>query len=110
MSHTFEPGVYTLTDDRFGASFDLHGGNNTTTIAYPFHGGENQRWEFINLGAGFAIKSARTHDYLSIDLSALCSGVPAPARTSKFPVCWEIEAQKHVDSTGDDEDEDVLIR
>jgi hypothetical protein len=52
----------------------------------------------------------RTHDYISVDIAALSAGKSAPVHTSKFPVCWEVEAQKPADTNGDDEDEDALIR
>jgi hypothetical protein len=42
-SHTLEPGVYILSDDRFGATFDLSGGDNKSAIAFNRHGWENQQ-------------------------------------------------------------------
>jgi len=105
-----EPAIYTLNDSRWGATFDLSGGDNRSAIAFSYHGWENQQWEFIRFGEGYAIRNVRERTYLSIDLAAFLHNGVGPAISTAYPTCWDIEAQKVAEENGDDEDEDVLIR
>ncbi|VDB86108.1 unnamed protein product [Peniophora sp. CBMAI 1063] len=111
-SVALEPGAYVLTDHKWGAALDLHGGNNRSAIAFGLHGFENQQWEVVHMGDGFALRNVRERSWLSIDLPALAQTGIAPALSVQWPVCWEVEAHKLPSSEeqGDDSDEDVLVR
>ncbi|KZV62079.1 hypothetical protein PENSPDRAFT_758969 [Peniophora sp. CONT] len=111
-SVALEPGVYVLTDHKWGAALDLHGGNNRSAIAFGLHGFENQQWEFVRMGEGFGLRNVRERLWLSLDLPELAKTGMAPVISVKWPACWEVEAHKLPSSEelGDDSDEDVLLR
>ncbi|KAA1473288.1 hypothetical protein DENSPDRAFT_742293, partial [Dentipellis sp. KUC8613] len=98
-----EPGVYTITDASWGTALDLSGGDNRSAIAFSVHGWENQQWEFVPLGPGYAIKSVHNGSYLTMD-GRLHDNVPLI--TTPFPVSWDVE----VYSGGEEDDDDVLVR
>ncbi|CAE6381329.1 unnamed protein product [Rhizoctonia solani] len=61
---SFQPGIYhlinvktarhqdlsSLSQESQVAALDLSGGDQQSIIAFPFHGGDNQKWEFIPVG------------------------------------------------------------
>jgi hypothetical protein len=47
----FEPGVYTVTDVRWGMALDLSNGDNRSPIAFGSHGWENQQVSTIDFRA-----------------------------------------------------------
>ncbi|TFY75247.1 hypothetical protein EWM64_g8765, partial [Hericium alpestre] len=98
-----EPGVYTITDATWGTALDLSGGDNKSAIAFSVHEWDNQQWDFIPLGPGYAIRSVHNGSYLTMD-GRLHDNVPLV--TTPFPVSWEVE----VYNGGEDEDDDVLVR
>ncbi|THH05741.1 hypothetical protein EW146_g9818 [Bondarzewia mesenterica] len=100
------PGVYTMTTLSWDTALDLHGGNNKYAIAFGVHGGENQQWEFLPLGTGYAIRSMRNAEYLSLD-GKLEPGVSIV--TIPFRVFWEVEIVEDVIEE-EDRDEDVVVR
>lgn len=106
-----EPTTYILNDSRWGKTCDLSGADNRSIIAFSYHGRENQQWEFIRFGDGYAIRNVRSQSYLSVDLAMFSCNGSSPAIVTPFLMCWEIEVQKSAkEVTSDDEDKDVLIR
>ncbi|KAI0049122.1 carbohydrate-binding module family 13 protein [Auriscalpium vulgare] len=103
-----DPGVYTLTDVRWGMSLDLSGADDRSLIGFGMHGWENQQWEFSRLGAGYMIRSMHSQAFATLDGFNMQSGGVASIAAGSFPVCWDLEVLTHFDS--EDEDEDIYAR
>ncbi|KAI0942693.1 hypothetical protein AcW1_003256 [Taiwanofungus camphoratus] len=91
LHHTWSPGTYVLLNAKSGTALDLSGANQRALIGFPVHMGQNQQWEFIPSGRGYAIRSACPSMcglYLTID-SSLCEHAAIIA--SPFPASWNIE-------------------
>ncbi|KAI0065086.1 hypothetical protein BV25DRAFT_1799019, partial [Artomyces pyxidatus] len=101
-----DPGVYTLTDVRWGMALDLSGGDGRSAIGFAKHGWENQQWEWSPLGAGYTIRSVQSQAYLAVDnFNNIQNGRAAPIVTSSFPACWDMEIL-----TDDDDDDGIYAR
>lgn len=84
-------GVYIMTDAIWGTTLDLHGGDNTSAIAYDMHGGENQQ--------------VRDLSVLSTVLSSSLTATIVGIYVSWFWICHQKHAQwiifEHRWETGD---------
>ena len=56
-------GTYILVNAHNSSAADLSARDNETIIGYPQHGAENQQWEFIPTGNGYAIRSVKVPNY-----------------------------------------------
>lgn len=61
---TWPPGTYSLVNARTNTAADLSGGDYKSIIGYSLHGGENQQWEFLPSGNGYAIRCIRTPHHI----------------------------------------------
>ncbi|KAH9173194.1 hypothetical protein EDB89DRAFT_1812301, partial [Lactarius sanguifluus] len=87
-----EPGLYTVTDVRWGMALDLSGADNRSVIAFGSHGWENQQWEFQSCGSGFVIKSVSAGLFLAVeDLQGLHRDGSTEVVAGHFPMCWDME-------------------
>ncbi|SJL01095.1 uncharacterized protein ARMOST_04411 [Armillaria ostoyae] len=90
-----KPGIYRiqLADpslEKGNTHVDLSGQDLRTIIGFPGHDGDNQRWEFATLGAGYSIRSVYNGSYLSIDFKTLHEPRPHVVASS-FPVSWDVK-------------------
>ncbi|KAK0455691.1 uncharacterized protein EV420DRAFT_1552763 [Desarmillaria tabescens] len=90
-----KPGIYgiQLADpnlEKGNTHVDLSGQDLRTIIGFSGHDGDNQRWEFATLGAGYSIRSVYNGTYLSIDFKALNERRPHIVASS-FPVSWDVK-------------------
>ncbi|KZT08244.1 carbohydrate-binding module family 13 protein [Laetiporus sulphureus 93-53] len=87
------PGTYALLNARSGTALDLSGADRRSVLGYPSHMGENQQWEFLPNGKGYAIRSARMS--LLGGLFLTVEGVYDGARIigSPYPTSWDV----HID-------------
>jgi len=71
---------------------DLAGYDLTTILAYGTHGGDNQKWEFAKLGAGYSIQSKHNGSFITLksDLAENGGLVATP-----YPVSWDLEADPY---------------
>ena len=99
----FEAGIpgtaYVLVNARYpGQALTVDMIDRKTIIGYPTQFGQNQQWEFVPSGAGFAIRSMLPQSggkklYLSVgDWTAGSDDVKVVAST--FPVAWNIDGSK----------------
>jgi len=92
VSGSIIPGVYYIVNDQnHDLVLDVAGYDTRTVLAYGKLGGDNQKWEFIKFGAGYAIKSLINQQpglYLSVEFGALENNGTI---VSPFPVSWEME-------------------
>ncbi|EIM84729.1 uncharacterized protein STEHIDRAFT_158445 [Stereum hirsutum FP-91666 SS1] len=102
-----QTGVYTITDATWNTAMDLSGKDNKSVISYTKHGMDNQLWEIIPLGAGYAIRSIRKGTYITVD-NALEEESFVIA--TDFPVAWDIEVSRVVADRKDDEGVTVSIK
>jgi len=86
-----EPGIYSIISLSTGSVVDLHGGDNRSIIGFSSHPGDNQKWEFIPLGAGYMIRCIRFGLYLAP--TALCNGGAVIA--TEYPVSWKVEVDQN---------------
>ncbi|KAH9032226.1 hypothetical protein EDB85DRAFT_1827446, partial [Lactarius pseudohatsudake] len=99
-----EPGLYTVTDVRWGMALDLSGADNRSVIAFGSHGWENQQWEFQSCGSGFVIKSVSAGVFLALeDLQGLHRDGSTEVVAGQFPMCWDMEI---MDNGSADNEED----
>lgn len=89
-----KPGIYgiQLADslEKGNTYVDLSGQDLRTIIGFTAHGGDNQRWEFATLGAGYSIRSTYNGSYLSVDFKTLRELRPHVVASS-FPVSWDVK-------------------
>ncbi|KAM5545466.1 hypothetical protein V8D89_000504 [Ganoderma adspersum] len=52
-------GTYILVNAHNSSAADLSARDNNSILGYPQHGAENQQWEFIPTGNGYAIRSVK---------------------------------------------------
>ncbi|KAH8111572.1 ricin B lectin domain-containing protein [Phellopilus nigrolimitatus] len=83
-----EPGIYIMRNFRSNSVIDLSGADSKTIIGFPWHGHENQQWEFDRLGDGWYIRSVHTGGYLTIE-KGMGNGFPVVA--NNYPVSWVVE-------------------
>lgn len=86
------PGPYMLLNSRSGTALDLSGADRQTVIGYPPHGGENQQWDFIPSGNGYAIRSVWPSDKYDCGLYLTVQALQdhAPVIATPFPVSWDV--------------------
>jgi len=85
-----QPGVYYIeSDQNRNMVLDLAGYDWITILAFPKHGGDNQKWEFAPLGPGYSIKSVLKGTYITLNTGAIENG---SLIASPYPVSWELEA------------------
>jgi len=58
---------YLLNAQAPDACVDLSLGDNRSVIAFPYHGGDNQKWTFTQEGDGWTIKNVMLGTYLASD-------------------------------------------
>ncbi|KAH9058120.1 hypothetical protein EDB87DRAFT_953047 [Lactarius vividus] len=111
-SRKLEPGVYTVTDVRWGMALDLSGADNRSVIAFGPHGWENQQWEFQSCGSGFIIKSVSAGLFLALeDLQGLHRDGSTEVVAGQFPMCWDMEIMDNGSADNEEDgDGDVYAR
>nr|VWO98266.1 Class V myosin (Myo4), putative [Ganoderma boninense] len=96
----FEAGIpgtaFVLVNARYpGQALTIDMLDRRSVVGYPTQFGQNQQWEFIPSGAGFAIRSmlpvpaGAKKLYLSVGDWCNCDDVPVVV--SLYPVAWEVE-------------------
>lgn len=95
MDDSLKPGIYRIqladpNPEKSDIHIDLSGQDLRTIIGFSSHDGDNQRWEFATLGAGYSIRSVYNGSYLSIDFKALHDLRPHVVASS-FPVSWDVK-------------------
>ncbi|PIL34539.1 hypothetical protein GSI_03317 [Ganoderma sinense ZZ0214-1] len=91
------PGAaFVLVNARYpGQALTIDMVDRKTVVGYPTQFGQNQQWEFVPSGAGFAIRSMLPGGkklYLSVGDWRGCEDVPVVV--SAYPVAWEVEGSK----------------
>ncbi|KAI9439118.1 hypothetical protein H4582DRAFT_117902 [Lactarius indigo] len=111
-SRKLEPGLYTVTDVRWGMALDLSGADNRSVIAFGSHGWENQQWEFQSCGSGFVVKSVSSGLFLALeDLQGLHRDGSTEVVAGQFPMCWEMEVMDNGSADSEEDgDGDVYAR
>ncbi|EIW84565.1 hypothetical protein CONPUDRAFT_100750, partial [Coniophora puteana RWD-64-598 SS2] len=79
-------GVYLVARIEEDSAIDLSGDDGRTVIGYKIHKGNNQKWEFSPMGAGYSIKCVGPGTYLSCEKEQEGATVVAALN----PVSWDI--------------------
>ncbi|KAF9072622.1 hypothetical protein BDP27DRAFT_1320294 [Rhodocollybia butyracea] len=69
---------------------DVSGQNRRSVLAYSFHGGQNQQWEVMPNGAGFAIRSVLNGAFISLDIDN--DKKIREVVVTAFPIIWNISS------------------
>ncbi|PPQ69124.1 hypothetical protein CVT26_003572 [Gymnopilus dilepis] len=88
-----EPGVYYIANNHNPHMvLDLAGYDLSTVLVYRRHNGDNQKWEFAKLGAGYSIQSKHNGSYITLKSEL---GEDAALIATPYPVSWELEADSY---------------
>lgn len=86
------PGPYMVFNAKSGTVLDLSGADRQSVIGYPAHWRNNQQWEFIPSGNGYAIRSTWPSDKYDCGLYLTVRAVQdeEPIIATPFPMSWDV--------------------